>query len=154
LERISKHPLLRAVRVDKMTLAALEATLRIYLEDRAGELPLWNMATESFEDLERRAQAVATSIGGELDASGVKAEAVPSISVTGGGSLPGTEVPSWAVALVHPTMTASEIARALRRAETPVIARVDDETVLLDVRTIDPRDDARLASMVVSVLRG
>jgi L-seryl-tRNA(Ser) seleniumtransferase len=151
IEKIARHPLMRAVRPDKMTLAALQATLEAYLTDRPGELPLWQMANASSESLEKRAEELAHHLSG-LSASGLKAEAVPTEAVAGGGSLPGAEVASWAVALTHSELSADELSRALRVGDPPVIARIEDDRLLLDLRTVPPADDATVASAVRSAL--
>jgi L-seryl-tRNA(Ser) seleniumtransferase len=151
VDLVARHPLMRALRPDKMTLAALEATARAYLEERAHELPVWSMALADPEELRARADAIAVSIRARAD-DGVKAEAAAVTSTTGGGSLPGLELGSWAVALVHPEKSAAEVVRSLRFGHTPVIARVEDERVLLDVRTIAPSDDELLAELVAASL--
>jgi L-seryl-tRNA(Ser) seleniumtransferase len=150
---IARHPLMRAVRVDKMTLAALEATLTAYLEGRHRNLPLWAMATAPQEELERRAQAVVGSLAEHLGATGVKVEAVATAATTGGGSLPGTDIGSWAVAVTHPEKSASEIHRVLRQGDPPVIGRIQDDVLLLDLRTVPPSEDDPLTERVVSCLR-
>jgi L-seryl-tRNA(Ser) seleniumtransferase len=150
--RLSGHPLLRALRVDKMTLAALEATLRSYLHGRAQELPLWRMALATGDELEARARSLAAALNDAVADEGVKAEAVASRAVAGGGSLPGTDIPSWAVAVSHPERSAAEIERALRQGEPPVIGRIEDDLLLLDLRTVDPADDRRVAELVTEAL--
>jgi L-seryl-tRNA(Ser) seleniumtransferase len=137
IDKISKHPLMRAVRVDKMTLAALEVTLAMYLEGEGDSLPLWRMAATPPEELEARARAVATRISGK----GMHAEAVACRSVTGGGSLPGAEIDSWGVVLSHADRSAAELERNLRYGTPPVIARIDGDRVLLDLRTVAPYQD-------------
>jgi L-seryl-tRNA(Ser) seleniumtransferase len=138
IDKISKHPLLRAVRVDKMTLAALEVTLTMYLEGDSDQLPLWQMATFSLEALESRARTLAVQVPRR---GGLAAEAVPCRSVTGGGSLPGTEIDSWAIALSDSGRSAAELERILRRGSPPVIARIEDDRLLLDLRTVSPTQD-------------
>lgn len=150
--KIAQHALLRAVRVDKMTLAALEETLRAYIENRLSDLPLWNMALAATEELEGRAGRLAEAMSAGV--KGLKAEARPSASVTGGGSLPGEELGSWAISLDHGERGAAELERALRQAETPVIGRIEDDRLLLDLRTVPPALDERLHSLVVTTLGG
>jgi L-seryl-tRNA(Ser) seleniumtransferase len=150
--RLATHPLARALRVDKMTLAALEATARILLEDSADQLPLWRMAWASLEELERRAQEHAARLDEALAESGVKAEAVASRAVTGGGSLPESDMSSWAIALGHSTRSVAEMARALRSGVPPVIGRVEGDRLLIDLRTIAPDDDAALSDALLAAL--
>jgi L-seryl-tRNA(Ser) seleniumtransferase len=148
---LSKNPLLRALRVDKMTLAALEATLVAYSKDGPAALPLWRMALADPEDLERRATELAERIQGRAS-DGVKVEATASEAVAGGGSSPGGAIPSWAVAVEHPERSAAELERTLRDSAPPVIARVSDDRLLLDLRTVDPADDALLFEACVAAL--
>jgi L-seryl-tRNA(Ser) seleniumtransferase len=152
VERVSRHPLARAVRPDKMTLAALGATVEAYLEGLPEDLPLWRMALATSEDVEARARALAERFDEVLAAKGVKAEAVPARAVTGGGSLPGGELPSWAVAVSHESLTAASVELALRGARVPVVARIEDDLVLLDLRTVAPSQDELLEAIVGEAL--
>lgn len=143
--KIARHPLLRALRVGKMTLAALEATLEAYLAGRAGELPLWRLAAASSDELKGRAARLAAALG---ELPGVKAEVVASSAVTGGGSWPGAELPSVAVAVVHAERGTEELARALRQGEPAVAGRIEDDRLLLDLKAVPPeQDDALLAAL-------
>ena len=151
IEKIERHPLMRAVRVDKMTLAALDATLEIYLEGATKELPLWAMAAASSDSVRERASALLGSIRDSVSED-VKLEVLPHRAVTGGGSMPGAELPSFALAVAHPTKGAAEIERALRFGEPPVIARVEDERLLLDMRSVLPNQDALLRVALVAAL--
>ena len=151
IERMSANPLLRAVRPDKMTLAALEATLRAYLEGKRDRLPLWRMAGAPVGELEQRALALTSALRGRID-DAVKVEALASRSVSGGGSLPGTGTPSWAVSLAHAEHSADAIAGALRVGPTPVVGRIEEDRVLLDLRTVPPERDRDLEDLVVRAL--
>ncbi|MGH2699802.1 MAG: L-seryl-tRNA(Sec) selenium transferase, partial [Actinomycetota bacterium] len=148
LARIAKHPLVRALRVDKMTLAGLEATLRAHLEDRAEELPLWSLALASIDELRARAERIA----GQLATDTLKAEALPTSSVAGGGSLPGEELGSWAVALTHAEISVDEMQKRLRSGSPPVIGRIEDEQLLLDLRSVLPSDLEMLTERVRATL--
>src|SRR5262249_55175083 len=110
VDRLRRHPLARALRVDKLTLAALEATLR------ACSPPSWDALRVPAEPLHDRALAVATALPG--------AEVVPCRSVVGGGGAPGVELPSWAVAVP------ARLARPLRLGEPAVVGRVEDDRLL------------------------
>ena len=151
IERIAQHPLMRAVRIDKMTLAALEATLDLYLSGRMNELPLWRLAEAPLEDLEERARVIAGALSDAL-APGWKVEARPSTAVAGGGTTPGTTLSSWAVAIGHAELTPDAIAAALRRATPAVIGRIDDDLVLLDLRSVLADLDATLTAAVTGSL--
>ncbi len=146
ITKLSKHPLLRALRMGKLDLAALEATLRLYLEGRRAEIPLWAMAEASLETLEARARTISSQISSD----GVKAQAVPVESVTGGGSLPGESLPSWAIAIESSERSADELERRLRYGSTPVIARIEDDRLLLDLRTVPKALDDLLTSLLAA----
>jgi L-seryl-tRNA(Ser) seleniumtransferase len=145
IEKISKHPLLRAVRVDKMTLAALEATLAMYVGGEGDQLPLWQMAAAPLEGLEARARALADQVNAD---GAVTAVAAACRSVTGGGSLPGAEIDSWGVALRYPGRSTAELERALRHSTPPVIGRIEANRLLLDLRTVPARQDPTLLSIL------
>ncbi len=144
IAKISKHPMLRALRVDKLALAALEATLIVYLEGGASELPLWNMALTSPIELEDRARRIITSVTKRLGRIDLNMAIVASKSVFGGGSLPGTELSSRAISINDAGRSASEIEQSLRHGEPAVVARVENDMVLLDLRTVAPEQDAAL----------
>ncbi|MET9266620.1 L-seryl-tRNA(Sec) selenium transferase [Amycolatopsis sp. NPDC004079] len=130
LKRLRRHPAARALRVDKLTLAALEATLR------GPEPPV--RAALLAENLHQRAEALAAS----LRSAGVDAEAVDSTAVVGGGGAPGVELPSAAVALP------ARYAEALRLGEPAVVGRIVRDRCLLDLRTVSPADDATVREAV------
>lgn len=140
IDRMKRHPLLRAFRIDKLSLAALEATLRLYKQGDAGrqKIPFIQMFTAPREVLDARAQQLA----GELSAlqSGAQVSVVEVAGQAGGGSLPGEEFLSVAVGLVVPGVGLQEAATLLRQAEPPVICRVSDDLLLFDVRTIADHD--------------
>ena len=144
---IRAHPLMRALRPDKLTLAALIATLEIYRDGSAEtELPVWRMIAAAPRALADRARAVAD----RFSAAGMRAEVIETHSAVGGGSLPDETQPSFAVALSGPHVT--RLAAALRRADPPVIARIVDERVALDLRSVLPEDDELLARVVETAL--
>jgi len=137
---LRKHPLMRAIRPDKLTLASLSATLVHYVRGEAErEVPVWRMLSATDAELQRRARGLAERLGGE---------AVSTESAVGGGTLPGQTQPSWAVALS--AQSADQLAASLRRSQPPVVGRVERERVLLDVRTVLPEQDALLEAAVRS----
>ncbi|MGH2750839.1 MAG: L-seryl-tRNA(Sec) selenium transferase [Actinomycetota bacterium] len=146
LGRIAKHPLVRALRVDKMTLAGLEATLLAHLEHRVEDLPLWSLALASAEELRARAEEASAALATDA----LEAEAVRTSSVTGGGSLPGEELPSWSVALAHAELSADQVQDRLRAGTPPVIGRIEDDRLLLDLRSVFPSE---LDSLIEQVRR-
>jgi L-seryl-tRNA(Ser) seleniumtransferase len=137
----SEHPLARALRIDALQRAALEATLAAHLRDPVPhELPTVAMLHTSAEELQRRAEALATRCGDG-------AEALPTTGRVGGGSLPTRELASWAVALDGP---ADALAAALRGGQPPVLGRIADDRLLLDLRTVPPAGDDELAALVAA----
>ena len=148
--KLARNPLARAMRVDKLTLSALEATLRIYLDpERArAEIPVLAMLTAPVEEIVARAAAIAAT----LRDSGIEAMVVSTRSSPGGGAFPTAEIPSCAVA-IGSGLDAATLERRLRQSAVPVVARVADGQLLLDPRSILRRDDAALADAVVEALR-
>lgn len=143
-----KHPLARAVRIDKLSLAALEATLRIYRDPARArrEIPVLAMLDASENELADRAQRLAGMIGAE------HAEIIRAVAKVGGGALPLLELEGPAVALTA-AMQADQIAAALRRSEPPVICRIHDGRVLLDPRTLGDDELEPAASSVRAAIR-
>ena len=137
IARMRKHPLARALRVDKMQVAALESVLHLHAAGRRDELPVWRMLTATPASIRRRARAVATALDGDV----VRVESAP-----GGGSLPGHALASWAVRVAWEQPEA--LAARLRSDRPTVFARVDEGAVILDLRTVDPDDDDGLTRAV------
>jgi L-seryl-tRNA(Ser) seleniumtransferase len=152
VERLRRSPLARALRVDKFTIAALAATLDL-LEDplraRTG-VPVLRALSAAPEELAARAQAMARSLGG---AAGLRVRTMESSSEVGGGALPGRELPTTVVAISHERVPAEELARELRGAATPVIARIEGGEVLLDPRSLDPSEDDECARVITERAR-
>lgn len=141
LQRIRTHPLMRALRVDKMTYAALEATLGEYAAGRAAStIPVAAMIAMPLEAIDQRAQALADS----LNAAGIRNRIVDGASTIGGGSAPGSTLPTRLVEIDHPSRSAQHIERQLREHEVPIIARIEKDRVVLDLRTVDAADDGVL----------
>ena len=148
IDRLKKHPLARAVRLDKMSLAALEATLALYRDqDQAvTEIPTLRMLLMSADQCRELAIDLALAIQSVLERAGHKhasseARVAKDQSFAGGGSLPDVEIPSYAVALKIEGMSASKLEERLRTGgEIPIIGRIKDDQVLLAVRTLSPED--------------
>ncbi|HSD76322.1 MAG TPA: L-seryl-tRNA(Sec) selenium transferase, partial [Solirubrobacteraceae bacterium] len=142
IKRLRRDPLARALRPDKATLAGVAATLGLYRAGRAVEaIPVWSMIATPAASIRERAEAVAASLGGSW-----AAEVVAVDSTVGGGSLPGETLPSFAVALA--VRSATRLLPALRRGSPAVVGRIADGRVLLDLRTVHPADDGRLAEAI------
>jgi L-seryl-tRNA(Ser) seleniumtransferase len=143
------HPLMRALRPDKLTIAALIATLESYRDGKAEEeLPVWRMIAASPRAIERRARLLAA----RLMERGLDATVTRTESTVGGGSLPEETQPSFAVALSG--APANRIAETLRAADPPVVSRIIDERTALDLRSVLPEDDEVLARAVAGALGG
>jgi L-seryl-tRNA(Ser) seleniumtransferase len=154
LDLLRKNPLNRALRIDKLTLAGLEATLRLYLDsDHAPEnLPVLSMLTCPVEDLERRARNLRRKLTKRLS-SCCQITLREESSQVGGGALPLEELPTRVLGLRPLGMSASALEERLRKSETPVIARVKEEEVLLDVRTVADEEEEDLLRAVQNALQ-
>jgi L-seryl-tRNA(Ser) seleniumtransferase len=141
LATIARHPLARATRADKLTLAALQSVALAYLSDDATTIPFWRMATAPDDALRTRADAIAGALDG--------AKVVDTEAVAGGGSLPGLGIPSVGVSLEPPDV--DRLAAALR--DHDVVARVTDAALVCDLRTIDPGDDDALLDALRGAVR-
>ncbi|NJN92754.1 MAG: L-seryl-tRNA(Sec) selenium transferase [Anaerolineales bacterium] len=151
IERLKKHPLIRALRVDKITLAALQATLLAYLEGKATtEIPVWRMISADVPTLARRAQKWRRALLNLPQLAHLPLQVIESASTVGGGSLPGQTLPSKALALAVPSIDA--VATQLRRADPPVITRIENQRLLLDPRTVLPEQDKALITVLKHTL--
>lgn len=143
--RLRAHPLARALRADKLTIAALNATLLSYVLGREREeLPVWEMLSRPMPVLRRRA-------GRWARAAGAGGTIIRSRTMAGGGSLPGQGVETWCAAIGAPG-GAEALARALRESQPPVIGRIEDGRLLLDPRTTDPADDRHVERALAAAL--
>jgi len=134
VERLRKDPLARAMRPDKVILAALQATLRLYRTGEAlTEIPVWRQIAATGEALEQRARAIVATLADPRVGAG------PSHSTVGGGSLPGQTQRSWAVTIA--AVSPDRVLAALRSGSPAVIGRIVDDVVALDLRAVDPNDD-------------
>ncbi len=146
---LRRSPLARALRLDKLTLAALDATLRVLLAGRAHELPTLRQLLEAPERVAERAAALASLLRKSAP-PGLAITLEPTRAPVGGGSLPGFELASTAVALAG-AAGAEPLARALRAASVPVIGRVVGERLLLDARTLLPGDEDAIEAAVAGL---
>ena len=147
VETIRRHPLMRALRVDKMTYAALTGTLADYAAGTALEtIPVLRMLTQSPESIDARARRVAAHLA-STDA--YETETIDGRSTIGGGTTPGLTIPTRLLALTHRHLSADSLAAALRGLDLPIIARIENDRVVLDLRTVVEEDDeAVLAGLV------
>ena len=151
IAKIKKHPLARAVRADKACLAGLSATFLHYLKDEAErEVPILKMMSLTLEQVRGRAEAWAAELGQGLTPSNVEALVVAGESTVGGGSLPGESMPTMLLSLE--VRSAEKFLRSLRRNNPPLIARTENDKVLLDPRTVLPEQEAALLVALKNLL--
>ena len=140
--RMRSNSLFRALRVDKLTYAALEATLIAYVKRDHDAIPAIRMMRLSKEEIGRRAEAVA----GKIISASLKVQVIDGESVVGGGAAPSAVLPTRLLAVSASKPTADEVAARLRSFVPPIIARVEEGRVLLDLRTVLPEQDVELAN--------
>lgn len=145
IDIIKRDPLLRALRIDKLSLIALEAVLELHLEKAYHKLPLWAFANLDCNDIKLRAEKWQSQLG-----PGLQGEVVQTESTMGGGSLPGETISSWALALQSSQLSSAELAEWLRQSDPPVMGRIVQDSVLLDPRTVLPSQD----QLIISLLQG
>jgi L-seryl-tRNA(Ser) seleniumtransferase len=142
LEKIRKNPLFRALRVDKLTISALEATVALYLRGDLHAIPSFRMILMPAEEIAARASRLAQRIDGR---AGVHAEIREGQSVIGGGSTPGQSLPTRVLAVTRAGHSAQELESLLRRNSPPILVRLENDQVLLDVRTVFEEQDEEIA---------
>jgi len=145
--QLRRFPLTRALRVDKTTIAGIQANLLHYLRGETDKIPVWRMMGMTVEEIERRAQGLVDSLG----PTSSRCELVPGRSMIGGGSLPEESLPTTLIALAVPEPDA--LARALRLGDPAVVARIEDDRVVLDLRTVLPDQEAALRARLLDQLQ-
>ncbi len=155
IERLRSHPLARVVRLDKLHLAALEATLLEYLAGDAGleRIPLYRLMRRSPEELRRLGGELVAAVCADLPA-GWRLELVETRAAAGGGSLPGETLPSVGVAIHAPGASADALARHLRRGDPAIVGRIEQERLILDMRALLEEDWQLLSAQLAGRLRG
>jgi L-seryl-tRNA(Ser) seleniumtransferase len=164
VDRIRLNPVFRALRVDKLTIAALEATLKSYLRGALGEIPTLRMIRLSAEEISARAQGFSEKLRADLQPD-VTLEVLPGFSVIGGGSTPDQQLPTHLIAIASPRQSPAQIESRLRQPPSavsgagapdhsiPVIARIEDNRVIFDLRTVLPDEEATLLASIQSAMR-
>jgi L-seryl-tRNA(Ser) seleniumtransferase len=153
VEKIRRHPMARALRSDKLTLTALETTLRLYLDPRRAlaEIPVLRMLAVPEEELKKRClrlrRSLRTACGERLQTS-----VVPETSTVGGGALPLTELPGYALALTAAGLSADALAARLRTGDPPVVGRIREDRLLLNPRTLSGEEEKDLIRAVSAAL--
>jgi len=153
--RVRRHPLFRALRVDKLTIAALEATLGAYLRATLDEIPALRMIRMSAKELQRRAENFLRELTPELPLGEVELEITDGTSLAGGGSTPTQSLPTKIIRIASARHSAGQLEQRLRRAPAgvSVIARVEDDRLILDLRTVFPEQEPQLVKTLAAVLR-
>jgi L-seryl-tRNA(Ser) seleniumtransferase len=151
LQKVAKNPLTRALRIDKLTLAALEGTLRLYLDPAKGllSLPVYRALLEPRDRVEKKAKDLMKSLRPLKKAFTVTLRS--GVSLAGGGSLPAEEVDTVLVAVRPKVLSAARLGKRLRMLEIPVIARVSQEEILLDLRTVEEGELVHIASGLAEI---
>jgi L-seryl-tRNA(Ser) seleniumtransferase len=152
IDKIERHPLARALRVDKITLAALAATLRLYRDPEKARLsvPLLHLLTTSVENLKNRAERLAPQMAA-VKTLVSSAEAISDVTYLGGGSIPAQQISTWCVALKPASWSVDRLAGALRTSTPVVVGRVREDRLLLDLRSVFPRQDAEMLCALESL---
>jgi L-seryl-tRNA(Ser) seleniumtransferase len=140
IARIRSNPMFRALRVDKLIYAALEATLLAYIKRDYDAIPALRMMRLSAADIAVRAEEFVKKLG--YVSSGIRAELVPGQSVVGGGAAPGSNLPTHLIALSSESLGSDQVAARLRQNDPPIVARVEESRVLIDLRTVFPEQEA------------
>jgi L-seryl-tRNA(Ser) seleniumtransferase len=148
VEALRRHPVARAVRVDKMQVAALGSVLKTIATGRADDIPVARMLAEPAEHVKHRAQELALMLGGDLEHAHIRA----CRSTVGGGSMPGADIPSWGVAVGCPDPPV--FAGRMRAGSPSVFCRVEGDGVLFDVRTVEPAELPHLARAILYAIEG
>ena len=141
IQRCRQNPITRALRVDKMTLAALETTLRLYRDERQAfeKIPTLKMLAVSLDELKSRAEELASSIQRAGQNGGFRIEVRRSFSQVGGGSLPAQDLPTFVVTVRSDALSPDKIEEFLRRNDPPIIGRIESDHFIMDVRTLMPQ---------------
>jgi L-seryl-tRNA(Ser) seleniumtransferase len=152
IERLRRHPLYRALRVDKLILAALEATLEAHRRGAAlTDVPALRMLALKQSEIEERARAFLSSLRERVNSDVLRCEITPGESAIGGGSAPTTHPRTALIALRHESLSAVVLEEALRRSSPPVIARIAEGKVLLDLRTVAQEEEPELLSALAAL---
>jgi L-seryl-tRNA(Ser) seleniumtransferase len=152
--KVRRHPLFRALRIDKLTITAMEATLRAYLRAAWGEIPSQRMIRASIEEITRRTQKLSDSIQQRASSLGARFELLDGHSLVGGGSTPAQSLPTKLLRVVSSRHSAAELERRLRTGSTgaAVVARIEDDALMLDLRTVFPEQESQLVEALNAVL--
>jgi L-seryl-tRNA(Ser) seleniumtransferase len=155
VSRVRRHPLFRALRVDKLATAALAATLGAYLRGAVDEIPALRMIRKSAQEIKRRAENFLRELTPELPLEEVELEVTDGSSLAGGGSTPTQSLPTKLIRIASARYSASQLEQRLRQAPAgiSVIARVEEDRLIIDLRTVFPEQEPALLKTLANVLR-
>jgi L-seryl-tRNA(Ser) seleniumtransferase len=155
VDKVRRHPLFRALRVDKLTIAALEVVLRAYLQAAWNDLPVQRMIRLSLREIAARTEHIVQTIGDSVSTEVAQISIVEGTSLLGGGSTPAESLPTKLLRVRSASYSATQLEVRLREgpAGIPVIARIEDDHVLIDLRTVFPEQDAILVETLLAALR-
>jgi L-seryl-tRNA(Ser) seleniumtransferase len=154
IAKLRKHSLYRALRADKLCLAALEATLEAHARGTAiAEIPVLRMLATSADEIRKRAGELLEALAATTKSLGLRVVLIEGESAIGGGSGPNTHPPTVLISLTHERISAADLERHMRKLSPPVIGRIAEDRLLLDLRTVAPEDDSHLL-LILSELRG
>ena len=153
VEKLEHHPLMRAIRLDKCAIAALSATFREYMDEARAvkNIPVLYMIARPLEELRQQAEKLAASLDKCAEAAKIRVE--ESVSMVGGGSLPGETFASYAVTIQPKEMSCEEMMMQMRRFAVPVIGHIKEDKVWLDMRTVMPEDVGTLKNCVQEIIK-
>ena len=148
IRKIRSNPLFRALRVDKLTYAALEATLMEYVRQNYDAVPFARMMRLRADEVKQRAELMQTSLA---TAAHLQVEVIPGESLIGGGSAPTSTLPTFLLAITAQGLSADELAARLRVHEPAIVGRVEEGRLLLDLRTVFPEEEPEITNSLVSI---
>ncbi|HEX8177143.1 MAG TPA: L-seryl-tRNA(Sec) selenium transferase [Pyrinomonadaceae bacterium] len=152
VERLRRHPLYRAMRADKLALAALQATLEIYRRGaQLQEIPVLQALSLTPEELEKRARSFLSKSGEQRGLSSLRLEIIAGESAIGGGAAPTAHLRTFLIALSHDSLSPDELGQSLRRGNPPVVPRIAEDRLLLDLRTVAEDEEAELLKALASL---
>jgi L-seryl-tRNA(Ser) seleniumtransferase len=154
VQKVRRHPLFRALRVDKLTIAAMEATLRAYLRGASNEIPALRMMQMSIEEISARTEAFYKALSSRIADADAEVEIADGRSLVGGGSTPAQSLPTKVLRIASERHSASELEARLRSGAgvAPVIARIEDDRLLIDLRAVFPEQEAVLTEALLRAL--
>src|SRR5712664_3885819 len=155
VQKVRRHPLFRALRVDKLTIAAMEATLRAYLRGAWSEIPALRMMQMSIEEISTRTDGFNKALSLKIAGADAEVEIADGRSLVGGGSTPAQSLPTKVIRIASARYSASDLEGRLRSGEgaAPVIARIGEDLLLIDLRTVFPEQESALAEALAQALR-